>query len=230
MESLFKGLFDTDLTVVIGVVDFLLCMGVSLAIGLAMALAYMYRTRYTKSFVITLALLPTVVCVVIMMVNGNVGTGVAVAGAFSLVRFRSAPGTAQEICVIFVAMAAGLAFGMGYLAYGAIFLLICGAFLLLAEIFKFWEKKPVLREKHVRITIPESLDYTNVFDDIFEKYTEKYDLVKVKTTNMGSMFRVEYDIVMKDVAQEKEMVDEIRIRNGNLEVAVQRSDYTASEL
>ena len=210
--------------------DVFLALGAALVAGIVFATLCFIKTRSTKSFLVATALLPMVVALVIILVNGNVGAGIAIAGAFSLVRFRSAPGTAKEICVIFVAMAAGLAFGMGYLAYGAIFLLICGVFLLLAEIFKFWEKKPVLREKHVRITIPESLDYTNVFDDIFEKYTEKYDLVKVKTTNMGSMFRVEYDIVMKDVAQEKEMVDEIRIRNGNLEVAVQRSDYTASEL
>ncbi len=210
--------------------DVFLALGAALVAGIVFATLCFVKTRSTKSFLVATAMLPMVVALVIILVNGNVGAGIAIAGAFSLVRFRSAPGTAKEICIIFVAMAAGLAFGMGYLAYGAIFLVACGVFLLLAELFKFWDKKPVLKEKHVRITIPENLDYTNVFDDIFEKYTEKYDLMRIKTTNMGSMFRVEYDIVMKDVAQEKEMVDEIRIRNGNLEVAVQRSDYTASEL
>jgi hypothetical protein len=210
--------------------DIFLCMGVALLAGIAFATLCFIKTRSTKSFLVATALLPTVVTLVITLVNGNIGAGVAIAGAFSLVRFRSAPGTAKEISIIFIAMAAGLAFGMGYLAYGALFLLVCGAFLLLAEIFRFWEKKPQIKEKHLRITIPENLDYTNVFDDIFAQYTEKADLVKVKTTNMGSMFRVEYDIVMKDVTKEKEMVDEIRIRNGNLEVAVQRMDYTASEL
>ena len=130
-EDLFAGLFDTDLTAVIGVGDFLLCLGCSLVLGLAMALAYMYRTRCTRSFVVTLALLPAVVCVVIMMVNGNVGTGVAVAGAFSLVRFRSVPGTAREICAIFLAMGAGLIAGMGYLGCALLFtLILCAAFLL----------------------------------------------------------------------------------------------------
>lgn len=121
LDNLFKGLFDTALTDVIEVTDFLLCLGFSLLLGLLMAFAYMYRTRYTKSFVVTLALLPAVVCVVIMMVNGNVGTGVAVAGAFSLVRFRSVPGTAKEIGVLFLAMGVGLIAGMGYLAFAALF-------------------------------------------------------------------------------------------------------------
>ena len=115
LDSLFRGLFDSDITVVIRVTDFLLCLGCALLLGLALAFAYMFRTRYTKSFVVTLALLPAVVCVVILLVNGNVGTGVAVAGAFSLVRFRSVPGTAKEITTLFLAMGAGLIAGMGYL-------------------------------------------------------------------------------------------------------------------
>lgn len=215
---------------VITTADVFLCLAVALVAGAAFATLCFVKTRSTKSFLVATALLPMVVALVIVLVNGNVGAGVAIAGAFSLVRFRSAPGTAKEICIIFVAMASGLAFGMGYIAYGVIFLLVSGAFLLLAELLNLWEKKPALKEKHIRITMPEDLDYTNVFDDIFEKYTEKYELVKMKTTNMGSMFRVEYNVVMKDPAKEKEMVDEIRIRNGNLEVAVQRTDYTASEL
>ena len=129
-EALFKGLFDSDLTTVISVGDFLLCLGWSLVLGLIMTLTYMFRTRYTKSFVVTLALLPAVVCVVIMLVNGNVGAGVAVAGAFSLVRFRSVPGTAKEICTLFLAMGAGLIAGMGYLGFAALFTVVmCAAFL-----------------------------------------------------------------------------------------------------
>lgn len=126
-DQFFKGIFDSEITSVIGVTDFLLCILSSLAIGILMAVCYMYRTRYTKSFVVTLAILPTVVCVVIMMVNGNVGTGVAVAGAFSLVRFRSVPGTAKEIVMLFLAMGAGLIAGMGYLAYAFLFtVILCG--------------------------------------------------------------------------------------------------------
>ena len=131
LDTIFRGLFDSALTQVISVSDFLLCLGFSLVLGLIMSFAYMYRTRYTKSFVVTLALLPAVVCVVIMLVNGNVGTGVAVAGAFSLVRFRSVPGTAKEICTLFLAMGAGLIAGMGYLGFAVLFTVVmCAVFLL----------------------------------------------------------------------------------------------------
>ena len=131
LDTIFRGLFDSALTQVISVSDFLLCLGFSLVLGLIMSFAYLYRTRYTKSFVVTLALLPAVVCVVIMLVNGNVGTGVAVAGAFSLVRFRSVPGTAKEICTLFLAMGAGLIAGMGYLGFAVLFTVVmCAVFLL----------------------------------------------------------------------------------------------------
>ena len=230
MERLFRGLFDSELTTVIGVTDFILCLGLSLVLGLVMAVSYMYRTRYTKSFVVTLALLPTVVCVVIMLVNGNVGTGVAVAGAFSLVRFRSVPGTAKEICALFLAMGAGLISGMGYLGFAVLFTLImCGMFLLYDSLDFGAEKKKDLY-KTMNVTIPEDLDYTGVFDDIFTEYTIAHNLSRVKTTNMGSMFRLTYDITLKDAAREKEMIDKIRCRNGNLEITVSRQETTVSEL
>ena len=230
LETFFKGLFDTDLTVVIGVTDFLLCVGVSLVLGLVMALCYMYRTRYTKSFVITLALLPAVVCIVIMMVNGNVGAGVAVAGAFSLVRFRSVPGTAKEIGTLFLAMGAGLIAGMGYLGYAVLFTIImCGVFILYNRL-DFGSKKNAATYKTFQITIPEDLDYSEVFDDIFKAYTTSYDLVRVKTTNMGSLFRLTYNVSLRDVTREKEMIDKLRCRNGNLEITVSKQETAAVEL
>ena len=230
MESLFRGLFDSELTTVISVTDFMLCLGLSLVLGLIMAVSYMYRTRYTKSFVVTLALLPAVVCVVIMLVNGNVGTGVAVAGAFSLVRFRSVPGTAKEICALFLAMGAGLISGMGYLGFAVLFTLImCGMFLLYDSLDLGVGKNKDLY-KTLNVTIPEDLDYTGVFDDIFTEYTIEHDLSRVKTTNMGSMFRLTYDITLKDAAGEKEMIDRLRGRNGNLEITVSRQETTVSEL
>lgn len=230
MESLFRGLFDSELTTVISVTDFMLCLCLSLVLGLIMAVSYMYRTRYTKSFVVTLALLPAVVCVVIMLVNGNVGTGVAVAGAFSLVRFRSVPGTAKEICALFLAMGAGLISGMGYLGFAVLFTIImCGMFLLYDRLeFGAGEKKNLY--KTLNVTIPEDLDYTGVFDDIFTEYTIEHNLSRVKTTNMGSMFRLTYDITLKDAAGEKEMIDKIRCRNGNLEITVSGQETTVSEL
>ena len=230
MESLFRGLFDSELTTVISVTDFMLCLGLSLVLGLIMAVSYMYRTRYTKSFVVTLALLPAVVCVVIMLVNGNVGTGVAVAGAFSLVRFRSVPGTAKEICALFLAMGAGLISGMGYLGFAVLFTLImCGMFLLYDSLDLGAGKKKDLY-KTLNVTIPEDFDYTGVFDDIFTEYTIEHNLFRVKTTNMGSMFRLTYDITLKDAAGEKEMIDRLRGRNGNLEITVSRQETTVSEL
>ena len=230
LENLFRGLFDTDLVAVISVTDFLLCLGCSLVLGLIMAFAYMYRTRYTKSFVITLALLPAVVCVVIMLVNGNVGTGVAVAGAFSLVRFRSVPGTAKEICTLFLAMGAGLIAGMGYLGFAVLFTLVMCAVFVLYNCLDFGTKKNAATFKTFTITIPEDLDYSGVFDDIFAEFTRSHDLIRVKTTNMGSMFKLTYNVELRDAAKEKEMVDKMRCRNGNLEIAVSKQETVGTEL
>lgn len=230
LDQIFQGLFDTDITAVISVTDFLLCLGCSLALGLVMAFSYMYRTRYSKSFVITLALLPAVVCVVIMMVNGNVGTGVAVAGAFSLVRFRSVPGTAKEIGTLFLAMGTGLIAGMGYLGFAALFTgMMCAVFVLYNRL-DFGSRKNAAAYKTLTLTIPEDLDYSGVFDDIFETYTTSYTLVGVKTTNMGSLFRLTYHLSLRDVTKEKEMIDQLRCRNGNLEIAVSQQETTTAEL
>ena len=230
LETIFSGLFDSDLTTVISVTDFMLCLGCSLLLGLVMALAYMYRTRYTKSFVVTLALLPSVVCIVIMMVNGNVGAGVAVAGAFSLVRFRSVPGTAKEICTLFLAMGAGLIAGMGYLGFAALFTLIMCLMFLLYNHLDLGTKRNSETYKTLTVVIPEDLDYTGVFDDVFKAYTTSFDLTRVKTTNMGSMFKLTYNVTLRDVTKEKEMLDQLRCRNGNLEITVSKQETTVSEL
>ena len=230
LENFFKGLFDSDLTTVITLSDFLLCIGASLLLGLIMALSYTYRSHYTKSFFISIAILPAIVCVVIMMVNGNVGTGVAVAGAFSLVRFRSAPGNAKEIAAIFLAMGAGLITGMGYLGFSVVYTLIMCIVFIIYERFDFGAKAKADRFKTFNITIPEDLDYSDIFEDIFKEYTNTYELIRVKTTNMGSLFRLTYNLTLKDVQKEKEMIDKIRCRNGNLEITVSRQDTTVSEL
>ena len=230
LEKLFRGIFDSEYATVISVKDFALCVGFSLVLGLIMAFAYMYKTRYTKSFVITLAMLPAVVCVVIMMVNGNVGAGVAVAGAFSLVRFRSVPGTAKEIGTIFMAMGAGLIAGMGYLGYASLFTIILCAVFIVYNRLDFGTKKKAAIYKTFVIVIPEDLDYTSVFDDIFDEYTRAYELVNVKTTNMGSMFKLTNDVELKSGLNEKEMIDKIRCRNGNLEISVSRQVNNGAEL
>ena len=213
-DSLFRGLFDSDMSAVIPIGDFLLCVGASLVIGLILAATHMYHSRYTKSFVLTLSLLPAVVCVVIMMVNGNVGAGVAVAGAFSLVRFRSAPGTAKEITMLFLAMGAGLIAGMGYLGYAFLFTVVMCAISLMYNRLDFGTRKNAACYKPMNITIPEDLDYSQVFEDLLQEYTSTYELVRVKTTNMGSLFRLTYDLVLRDAAKEKELIDKLRCRNG----------------
>ena len=230
MEGLFRGIFDTDLTSVISVSDFILCIAASLVIGLIIAVSYMYRTRYTKSFVVTLALLPAVVCVVIMMVNGNVGAGVAVAGAFSLVRFRSVPGSAKEIGTIFLAMGAGLISGMGYIGYAVLFTIIMCVVFILYNQMDFGAQKNMAVYKTLNIVIPEDLDYSEVFEDILKTYTRRYELTRVKTTNMGSLFKLTYDVELKDVAKEKEMIDKLRCRNGNLEISVSKQSTVNAEL
>ena len=228
-DNIFRGLFDTDMTTVIAPWQFLLCVGAALVLGLVIACSYMYRTRYTRSFVVTLAMLPAVVCVVIMMVNGNVGAGVAVAGAFSLVRFRSVPGTAREITMLFLAMGAGLICGMGYLAFALLFTIILGVLALILCQTDLLGKGAGLY-KTITITIPEDLSFTGVFDDVLQSYCTRYELMRVKTTNMGSLFRLTYHVTMMSAADEKALMDELRVRNGNLEISISRQDTAAAEL
>ncbi|MBQ7333618.1 MAG: DUF4956 domain-containing protein [Clostridia bacterium] len=230
MREIFAGIFDTGTVETIKITDFLWCIGAALLIGVMLSCAYSYRSTYTKSFIVTLSLLPSVVCVVIMMVNGNLGAGVAVAGAFSLVRFRSVPGSGREIVTLFLAMGAGLITGMGYIAYALLFsLIMCVALV----IFSFVDLGSGRRSeilKTVKITIPEDLDYCGVFEDVFERYTKKHELIRVKTTNMGSMYRLTYNVTLRERNAEKEFIDSLRVRNGNLEIALSSQDTSGTEL
>ena len=230
MSNIFSGIFDASTQAVISPETFILCVGVALIIGIFLSFIYTVKNKYTKSFLITLTVLPAVVCVVIMMVNGNVGAGVAVAGAFGLVRFRSAPGTAKEIATIFLAMGAGMIAGMGYLAYAFLFSIIMGVILLICNVSGFGENRNALNEKILKITIPEDLDYSDLFDDLMEEYTEKYEIASVKTTNMGSMFKLTYNITLKDINKEKKFIDELRCRNGNLEISISKQEVNTYEL
>ena len=206
----------------------LVCLGVALLLGIFIAFIYMYRNTYTKSFVITLALLPAMVQTVIMLENGNLGVGVAVMGTFSLVRFRSVPGSANEICAIFFAMAVGLATGMGLVFYAIAFTAIIGVAMLLYHTLRFGEGSA--NRRLLKIIIPEDLDYTDVFTDIFAKYTRTYRLERIQTTNLGSLFELRYTVMLKDVRQEKEMLDQIRQRNGNLNITCSRFASSREEL
>jgi len=197
---------------------FIILVLVSLVLGGIMALIHTYRNDYTKSFVMTLAILPAVICVVILMVNGNIGAGVAVAGTFSLVRFRSAPGTAREIGAIFAVMGMGLIMGMGYIGYAALFTCLIGLAILMYSRFSAAGKKST--RQILKITIPENLNYSDVFDEFLEKYTKSYKLKQVKTSNMGSLYKLSYEIVLTDPSIEKEFIDQLRTRNGNLEISL----------
>ena len=208
--------------------DMLMCTGVSLLCGIGVGMLYMYKNIFNKSFVISLVLMPAIIQVVIMMVNGNLGTGVAVVGAFSLVRFRSVAGGAREITTIFLAMAIGLATGMGYVLYALVFLILIGGASTILYSTSFAQTTPL--EKDLKVTIPESLDYEGVFDDIFERYTSKVELLRVKTTNMGSMYELHYHIHIRKDIVEKELIDEIRCRNGNLNIVCGRCSVIKEEL
>ena len=200
--------------------QFFTMAGFSLLFGILYAFVISFRIRSTRRFFTVNALIPFVVAAVITFVNGNIGAGVAIGGAFSLIRFRSAQGSADEIAAIFIAMGAGIAFGMGYIAYG-ILILVCLSLLFIAfSALPIFEHKRFTQENLLRVTIPESLEYQDVFDDVFSKYLSSCENVGIKTTAMGSMFRLSYKIRMKDTSQQKAFVDELRTKNGNLEIAI----------
>ena len=200
--------------------SFLICTAVSLLLGIGTALVAMYRSRTTQSFAVTLAILPAVVQLVIMLVNGNLGAGVAVAGAFSLVRFRSAPGTAKEIGALFLAMAIGLATGMGYVWLAVMAFVIVSAMMLLLTAAGFGGANE--HERVLRITIPESLDYDGLFDDLFKKYTRSCVLERVKTSSMGTLYELTYRVILPDDNAPKAFLDDLRCRNGNLNITCGR--------
>lgn len=207
----------------------LICMGVSLCLGVIIALAYMYKSNYTKSFVITLILLPAIVQAIILLVNGNIGTGVAILGAFSLVRFRSVAGNAKDICTIFLAMAIGLATGIGEIFFALIFGgAMCAVFLLIKAI-PFAESVKN-KNRLLKITVPEDLNYDNVFDAILVKYASKSELEQIKTTNLGSMYHLNYHLVLKNGISEKELIDELRVYNGNLPIVLGQYKINNDEL
>ena len=211
-----NSILGSELTLV----SFLICTAVSLLLGVGTALVSMYRSRTTQSFAVTLAILPAVVQLVIMLVNGNLGAGVAVAGAFGLVRFRSAPGTAKEIGALFLAMAIGLATGMGYVGLAVIAFVIVAAMMLLLTAVNFGGANE--HERELKITIPESLDYDGLFDDLFEKYTRSCVLERVKTSNMGTLYELEYHITLPGETVPKAFLDDLRCRNGNLNITCGR--------
>ena len=210
------------------ITTFFICTITSLILGTVLALVHKKFNRSSKGFVMTIAIMPAIVQIVILLVNGNLGTGIAVMGAFSLIRFRSVPGSAKEISSLFMAMAVGLATGTGYIAVAVLFVIIVGGVSVLYHITSFGETKTA--EKELRITLPEGADYMEIFRDLFEKYTKKAELINVKTSNMGSLYKLQYHIELICPEQEKVLLDEIRCRNGNLEISCGRITGTGDEL
>ncbi len=222
LDTVFSGIFSTEGAINLSLSDFFICMISSIILGVITAKIYALKTKCTQGFLATLAMLPLAVTMVIIMVNGNIGAGVAVAGPISLVRFRSVPRTAKEIAAIITAMSTGLTIDIRYIAFAAMFTIIACAFMLVLNIGEFGKQNNATRTLH--ITIPENLNYTNVFDDIFSKYTNSVELVSAKTTNMGSLFKLSYEIELKNTDSEKEFIDELRTRNGNLEIIITKQD------
>lgn len=218
----------TDATATISLTDCFICIITAIILGGVISFTHKLTTKTTPNFLLTLAILPTLVQVIILLINGNLGTSLAVAGAFSLVRFRSMPGNSKEIISVLWAMAIGLALGMGYVTYSIIITIIVA--LLVIGLSKLVYKVQDMSERKLKILIPENLDYEEVFDDIFEKYTNKIELQKVKTTNMGSMYELVYMVNMKADKKEKDFMDEIRCRNGNMLVMLERQELSEVEL
>ena len=211
-------MFNSVISSALTLSAFLLCVGAAIVLGVLTALVFSFRGRSSSSLAVALALLPPIVTLVIMMVNGSIGAGLAVAGTFSLVRFRSAPGTAREICGVFMATAIGLACGMGFVGIAALFFVIMGALVLLLTMLRMGEVSSNYRR--LKIVIPETMDYDGLFDDLFREHTSRWELVRVKTTNMGTLIELSYDVYMRGGKVPKSFLDAIRCRNGNLNVSI----------
>lgn len=212
---MFNTIFDST-AVGLNITTALICAGVALGLGVVVAITHMMTSQTNKNFLITLAVLPVLVMAVMIMINGNLGTSIAILGAFSLIRFRSIQGNAKELLSIFFAMMIGLACGMGHIFFGAVITAIAVIAILIFSFTKILE--PNKNQRVLKIVVPEDLDYEEVFDEIFEKYTRKAELVRMKTINMGSLYKLTYDVILKNGVKEKNFLDEIRIKNCNLKV------------
>ena len=222
--SLFSSIFTSSFT--LG--QFLIAVLASMVLGFVVSIYYMFRNTYSKSFVPSLILIPAIECVVIIMINGNMGAGIAVAGSFALIRFRSARGSAKDLTAIFMAMAIGIICGTGYIGIAVLFTLIVCAVGMFLSFVKYGECDVKLR--YLKITVPENLNYDEAFEEVLDNYCSSYEIEKVKTLSLGSLFRVDYSIVMKDTSKIKAMIDDLRIRNNNLEIVCGKEAVSKEEL
>lgn len=224
MENILSSIFTGSLT--LG--QFLLAIGASMILGFIASLVFMFRNTYTKSFITALVLIPAIETVVIMLVNDNLGVGLSVAGSFALIRFRSVKGNAKELAAVFLAMTIGIICGTGYVVIAAIFTLMLCLVMFLLALTGFGKASE--NDRYLKITIPESLNYDEVFNGILDKYCSTWELESIKTLTLGSLFRVEYKVTLKDASQTKKMIDEIRTRNGNLEIMCSKPATNRDEL
>ncbi len=229
MELLFTGLYENTAGLMT-LSSFLVCTISAMLLGFAVSLVYSFRSTYSKSFLRSLAMLPGIICMVIMMASGSLGVGIAIAGCFSLIRFRSNPGTAKEITAILLTSAIGTACGMGYPAFALLFTIIIALFYFAYELTGYGAVRNYNLRKTLRITVPEDLEYSSMFKEVFKKYTTSAELVRVKTSNLGSLNRLSYNITLKSEADIKPMIDEIRIMNGNLEISLSLQQTETGEL
>lgn len=196
----------------------LICVVISIVLGFFIAFTHKYTTRASKNFLITLTLLPLITQCVILLINNNLGMSIAIAGTFSLVRFRSMPGNSREILMVFFAMTIGLATGLGFGILAAIITIIGCVLIFILTKTKIYDNN--IYGRKLKVLIPEDLDYNEVLDEVLKKYTKSYNLIQVKTTNLGSMFELNYEIIINSGIDEKEFIDELRIRNGNLKIVL----------
>ena len=222
--SLFSSIFTSTFT--LG--QFLIAVLASMVLGFVVSIYYMFRNTYSKSFVPSLILIPAIECVVIIMINGNMGAGIAVAGSFALIRFRSARGSAKDLTAIFMAMAIGIICGTGYIGIAVLFTLIVCVVGMFLSFVKYGECDGQMR--YLKITVPENLNYDEAFEEVLDNYCSSYEIEKVKTLSLGSLFRVDYSIVMKDTSKIKAMIDDLRIRNNNLEIVCGKEAVSKEEL
>ena len=224
MENILSSIFTGSLT--LG--QFLLAVGASMILGFILSLVFMFRNTYTKSFICALVLIPAIETVVIMLVNDNLGVGLTVAGSFALIRFRSVKGNAKELTAVFLAMTIGIICGTGYVTIALIFTLLLCLVMFLLTVTGFGKISE--NDRYLKITIPESLNYDEVFEPVLEKYCSSWELESIKTLTLGSLFRIEYKVRLKDAAKTKKMIDEIRTRNGNLEIMCGKPAVNRDEL
>ena len=233
MDFLINTIFEQtyvngELTTLLKPADVFICIGMAIIIGLVIAVCYMFRNEYSRNLVITLSIMPVIVTIMIMLVSGSIGAAIAVGGVFALTRFRSAQGTSREITQILLAMATGLTLGLGYIYITLLLVIVVEAMCIIFNLTNFGEANS--KRRTLKDTIPEELDYNELFDDLFAKYTNRAVLVKVKLKNLGTLFQLTYDITLKNVKEEKTFIDELRVRNANLDILCSRVITGSDEL